>query len=188
MARHQGQHRSCGSKVKSIERGEVSLYPQLRHARQHSLQARSGRKAGGTKCTQGGIRATRCWSYPSSIRRAAFFDGCLDSLLAFSDPEDKILLIDDGSTVLAATSKERIDRLTKRAGVTARQRCAKNAGIAATRNKAMEWAFEHDCAFVDIPRRGLLHRESGSSEEHILTASSEWPGCSLHRGLDRRRQ
>lgn len=103
---------------------------------------------------------------------AAFFDGCLDSLLAFSDPEDKILLIDDGSTVLAATSKERIDRLTKRAGVTL-QRCAKNAGIAATRNKAMEWAFEHDCALLIFLDADCCI-EKGFIEEHIRL-HSEWP-------------
>jgi GT2 family glycosyltransferase len=103
---------------------------------------------------------------------AAFFDNCLDSLLTFSDPEDKILLIDDGTTLLGATSKERIDRLTRRAGVRL-LRSAENVGIAATRNKAIEWAFEHDCAlliFLDAD----CNITKGFIDEHIRL-HREWP-------------
>jgi len=39
---------------------------------------------------------------------AAFFDNCLDSLLAFSDAEANILLIDDGSSRVCESSKARI--------------------------------------------------------------------------------
>ena len=103
---------------------------------------------------------------------APLFDNCLDSLLRFSDPEDRILLIDDGSTRVGETSRERIDRLKRRPGVRLLT-LPENFGIAATRNKAIEWAFENECAvliFLDAD----CCIEEGFVDQHIRL-HCEWP-------------
>lgn len=96
---------------------------------------------------------------------AAFFDNCLDSLLECANDGSRILLVDDGSRRLGESSKERIARLTERPSVTLLV-APENVGIAATRNKAIDWAFEHDCellVFLDAD----CCIEEGFLEEHI---------------------
>jgi len=103
---------------------------------------------------------------------AAFFDNCLDSLLAFSDDEANILLIDDGSSRVGESSKARIDTLKKRPGVTLLT-SPENVGIAATRNKAIDWAFENDCALLIFLDADCCI-EKGFIDEH-MRLHREWP-------------
>jgi len=96
---------------------------------------------------------------------AALFDNCLDSLLRSVSADTRILLIDDGSRRVAPSSRDRLEALRRAASVellTARE----NVGIAATRNRAIEWAFEHDhelLIFVDAD----CCIEDGFVDEHI---------------------
>jgi GT2 family glycosyltransferase len=103
---------------------------------------------------------------------ARLFDNCLDSLLRFSGPDERILLIDDGSTGVAGTSLERLDRLTKRDGVRLLT-SGENVGIAATRNKAIAWAFEHEYALLIFLDSDCCIEE-GFVDQHIRL-HSEWP-------------
>jgi len=96
---------------------------------------------------------------------AAFFDKCLDSLLECAGSHDRILLIDDGSSRVGDSSKERIDELRTRAGVELLT-APENVGIAATRNRAIEWAFEHDCALLIFLDADCCI-EDGFIDEHV---------------------
>ena len=102
---------------------------------------------------------------------AALFDKCLDSLVRSVSADTRILLIDDGSRRVAPSSRDRLEALKRAASVellTARE----NVGIAATRNRAIEWAFEHghellifldsDCVVEDgfVDEHIRLHNES----------------------------
>jgi GT2 family glycosyltransferase len=96
---------------------------------------------------------------------AALFDNCLDSLLRSVSADTRILLIDDGSRRIAPSSRDRLEALRRAASVellTARE----NVGIAATRNRAIDWAFEHGhelLIFVDSD----CCVEEGFVDEHI---------------------